>query len=114
MAGAMKNLYVGTNRWVAAINPRTGEEHWRTKLPKGRIGNPVTMLVEGQHLYVGHYGHVFCLDKRTGSILWQNSLSRMGFHPVLLAMEGVAGCSGSGLVVGQHGRGSGGGAAVAG
>ena len=95
MTRGMKPVYVGTNRFVMSLDPRTGTELWRTKLPKGGMGSPVTMLIKGQHLYVGHYGHVFCLDKRNGTIVWQNGLSKTGYHAVLLAMEGAEGSSGS-------------------
>ena len=95
MTRGMKPVYAGTNRFVMALDPRTGEELWRTKLPKGGMGSPVTMLIKGQHLYVGHYGHVFCLDKRNGSLVWQNGLPKTGFHAVLLVMEGAEGSGGS-------------------
>ncbi len=86
-------LFVGTNRHVAAIDPRTGEEMWRTKLPKGAASHPVTLLIKGQQIYAGHHGHVFCLNRRDGTILWHNDLPRMSYYPVLLAMEGATGAS---------------------
>ncbi len=93
MARRPKLLYVGTRRYVAALDPKTGEEIWRTKLPHA-TGSVVTLLVTDKCLFVGHGGHAYALDKRTGEILWENGLSRMGYGPVLLAMEGVPGpCS---------------------
>lgn len=91
MPREQKALFVGTNRVVAALDPRTGAELWRTKLPKGTVGSPPTILIKGRSLYVGCYGYVYCLDKRSGEILWDNGLPRMGFHAVLLAMEGAEG-----------------------
>ncbi len=90
-------LYVGTNRIVAALDPDTGVELWRTKLPKGgSSGSPVSIVIKGQHLYVGCYGHVHCLDKRNGELLWHNGLAKMGYHVVLLAMEGAEGATSQG------------------
>ena len=103
MAQRHTPLYVGTNRHVLSLDPRTGAELWRAKLPKGGIGSPVTMVIKGQNLYVGHYGHVFCLDKRNGSVLWQNDLPKTGYHAVLLAMEGAVG-TGAGAVVDEQRR----------
>ncbi len=79
-------LYIGTNRHVAALDPRTGEELWRTKLPHS--GGAVVALLIGQaHVFAGHAGRVYCLDKRLGSILWENNLPRMGHYPVLMAID---------------------------
>ncbi|UCG32800.1 MAG: PQQ-binding-like beta-propeller repeat protein [Phycisphaerales bacterium] len=104
MARGHTPLYVGTNRHVLALDPRTGAELWRAKLPKGGSGNPVTMVIKGQNLYVGHHGHVFCLDKRNGSILWDNDLPKTGYHAVLLAMEGAEGTGGAGAAVAEQRR----------
>ena len=87
-----KVLYIGTNRFVTALNAKTGEESWRTKLPHAG-GAVVTILIKDRCLFVGHAGHAYCLDKRTGEILWENGLPKMGYHPVLLAMEGAQGSS---------------------
>ncbi len=63
----------------------------------------VTILMKGRHLFVGHSGHVYCLDKRTGEILWENDLPRMGYRAVLLAMEGAEGAtSGPGAAAAQE------------
>jgi outer membrane protein assembly factor BamB len=97
MARRSKLLYIGTRRYVAALDPKTGEETWRTKLPHA-TGAVVTLLVTGDRLFVGHGGHAYALDKRTGEILWENGLSRMGYGPVLLAMEGVPGSGSAELV----------------
>jgi outer membrane protein assembly factor BamB len=105
MARAQKLLYVGTNAIVAALDPATGEELWRTKLPKaGMGGSPVTILIKEQRLYVGCYGRAYCLDARTGDVLWQNGLPKMGYHTVLLALEGAQGVSSQDLVVAEARR----------
>jgi outer membrane protein assembly factor BamB len=81
-------LYVGTNRSVAALNARTGEELWRTKLPH-QAGSIVTLLMSGAQLYAGCGGRVYCLDARTGDVIWENGLPKLGYQPVLLAMPGA-------------------------
>ncbi|MBN2560882.1 MAG: PQQ-binding-like beta-propeller repeat protein [Phycisphaerae bacterium] len=92
MARSRKLLYVGTGRYVAALDPKTGEECWRTKLPHAGA-SVVTMLIKDEHLLVGHAGHAYCLAKASGEIIWENGLPRMGYNPVLLAMEGAQGPS---------------------
>lgn len=94
-------LYFGTNRFVAAVNSRTGEELWRTRLPHGG-GSIVTVLVGRAYLFAGHAGHVYCLDKRLGSVLWENDLPKMGYHTVLLAIEAKAAGSVEPLYVGTN------------
>jgi outer membrane protein assembly factor BamB len=86
-------LFVGTNRAVVALDARTGEELWRTKLPR-QTGGIVSMLVSGPQLYAGCGGRVYCLDAGTGQINWENDLPRLGYHAVLLAMPG-ANCASS-------------------
>jgi len=92
MPRAAKWLYIGTHRFVAALDPQTGEEQWRTKLPHTG-SSVVSIAIKGRHLFVGHSGHVYCLDKGTGEILWENDLPRMGYHAVLLAMEDAEGAT---------------------
>ena len=96
MARSRRCLYVGTSRYVAALDPQTGGEIWRTKLPHSG-GAVVTILIHDRHLYVGHAGHAYCLDKSSGDILWENGLPKMGFNPVLLAMEGAQAASTGGV-----------------
>ena len=88
MARIKNVLYVATHRFVAAVEPKTGEEVWRTKLPHGGSAVP-TMVLKGDHIYIGHAGYVYCLDRRMGQVLWENDLPKMGFQSVVLAMEGA-------------------------
>ena len=52
---------------------------------------------KGRNLFVGHAGHAYCLDKNSGEIVWENSLPKMGYYPVLLAMEGAQAASTGGV-----------------
>ena len=92
MARSRGVLYIGTNRHVAAIDARTGEEIWRTKLPHST--GIVTLLLKGRQVFVGVFGHVYCLNKQNGEIVWKNGMPKMGYQPVLLAMEGSVGSVG--------------------
>lgn len=68
-------LYIGIGGHVAAIDPATGTELWRTKLK----ANPYVSLQQvGAKLYAGAGGELFCLDAATGSILWRNRLKGLG------------------------------------
>jgi outer membrane protein assembly factor BamB len=94
-------LYLGTNRSVVAIEPQTGAERWRTRLPHSG-GSTVTVLVGRTHLFVGHAGRAYCLDRRSGSIIWENGLPRMGFYPVLLARDAAVSRQVSPLYIGTN------------
>ncbi|MEP0848565.1 MAG: PQQ-binding-like beta-propeller repeat protein [Phycisphaerae bacterium] len=97
-------LYVGTNHFVVALDPATGEELWRTKLRGSGHGHPVAILIQRDHLFVGCFGQAYCLDRRDGQILWHNNLPGTGYHAVVLAMEGAAGCGPGALLVADHAR----------
>jgi outer membrane protein assembly factor BamB len=99
MAVKREILYVGVGRCVIAVDGRTGEEMWRTKLPHTG-SSVVTLLLKEGCLYVGHCGRAYGLDARTGSILWENGLRGTGWGPVLAVMEGAHGCTPQGTVAG--------------
>jgi hypothetical protein len=90
-------LYVGTGRFVAAVDAKTGEEIWRTKLPHA-MGNIVTIILKDGRLYVGHAGRAYGLNLQDGTIMWENGLAGMGLGAVLMAMEGAQGCTMPGAV----------------
>ena len=79
-------LFIGTNRYVAALHTKTGDELWRTKLPHAG-GCIVSLVLEKTGLYAGHAGHVYSIDPRMGSILWENGLPKMGYHAVSAQMQ---------------------------
>jgi len=87
------NLYIGCNGHVAAVDPATGREKWRTELRTGTVlsGNSrqdVCILEHERRVYAGTHGHLFCLDAETGRIRWTNELKGMGYNDVTLAMAG--------------------------
>ena len=84
-------VYIGTSRFVAALDPDRGEELWRTRLPHGGgTGKVVTLVLKGDRIYAGCGGYVYCLDKSTGRILWESGLRSMGHYAVMIAIEGAA------------------------
>lgn len=91
MARSNKSLlYIGTHRYIAAIDPATGEEIWRTKLPHGGLSVP-SILIKGPFLYIGHSGHAYCLSRRYGELVWENGLPGLGYQTIVMAMEGAEG-----------------------
>lgn len=84
-------LYIGTNGWVAAIDPQTGQEVWRTELSSGSLFSSaadVCVLEHEGRVFVGSNGYVFALDGKTGDILWENGLEGMGHNDVTLSIAG--------------------------
>ena len=77
-----ERLYIRSNGHVAAMDPQTGSEVWRTKLGVGLFASTkmqdVTVLEHDGRVFAGCHGHLFCLEAATGTILWQNGLEGMG------------------------------------
>jgi outer membrane protein assembly factor BamB len=87
-------LIIGSNGYVAAIDPATGQEQWRTGLPLGMMGGTsacdVTVLVSDGRVIAGARGNLFGLSIDDGKILWQNDLKGMGYNDVSMAMEHIS------------------------
>ncbi len=86
-------LYIGINGRVAAIDPQTGSEVWRTELPSGGFfsstqWSDVCVLEHEGRVFAGCHGYVLALDGATGEILWQNGLEGMGHNDVTLSIAG--------------------------
>lgn len=80
-------LIVATNKFILGIDPVDGREVWRTRIPSA-TGGVISLLIRGEDVFAGQAGRVCCLDRKTGTITWQNNLPGTGFHPVMMAMEG--------------------------
>jgi outer membrane protein assembly factor BamB len=76
-------IFVGIKNSVVALDARTGDELWRTKL-RG-MTSFVTVLWDGEFLVAATYGEVFGLDWRDGTITWHNKLKGLGLGLVTLA-----------------------------
>lgn len=95
MEAEMTNpLIIGSNGYVAAIDLTDGRELWRTRLQTGVFAatnsQDVSVLVQGGFVFAGSHGNLFCLDVESGSIVWSNELSGMGYNDVSLAMQNVS------------------------
>lgn len=86
-------LYIGTNGYVAAIDPETGSEIWRTELPSESFfsstsGSDVCVLEQEGRVFAGCNGYLFAVDGTTGEVVWQNGLEGMGHNDVTLSIAG--------------------------
>jgi len=75
-------MYIGIGSHVVAIRPSDGQEIWRRRL---RMSSFVTVQVEGDTVYAGAAGELFCLDGTTGTIRWHNKLKGLGSGLVAFA-----------------------------
>lgn len=83
-------LYLGGRGWVIALDKRTGAEIWRTSIKTGwfRLGGSFVNLVEGaEFLFAIYSGHVNCLSKTDGSILWQQKVRDLGLSLISMAVD---------------------------
>jgi hypothetical protein len=87
-----QHLFIGSNGFVAAIELSSGVELWRTKLKPGVLSATnyadVAVLDHEEKVFAGCNGHLFCLDARSGEILWHNELDGMGHNDVTLSIGG--------------------------
>jgi outer membrane protein assembly factor BamB len=68
-------LFIGIGSHVVAIQPSDGREIWRSKL---KTSSFVTVFADGDTVYAGAGGELFCLDGTTGAIRWRNKLRGLG------------------------------------
>jgi outer membrane protein assembly factor BamB len=91
VGGMDERLFIGTNGHVCAIDARSGQEVWRTRLQEGIMSATtaadVSVLVRDGVIYAGSQGHLFALSS-AGEILWHNSLKGLNFNDISLAFEG--------------------------
>ena len=75
MIAREKVIFIGIGSHVVAIRPADGHEIWRTKL---KMTSFVTVFAEGDTVYAGAGGELFCLDGASGVIRWRNKLKGLG------------------------------------
>lgn len=75
-------LFIGVGGCAVAIRPSDGREIWRTKLKMSAF---VTVLSDGDAVFAGAGGELFCLDGATGAIRWRNRLKGLGNGLVVFA-----------------------------
>ncbi|HRJ80038.1 MAG: hypothetical protein HPKKFMNG_01782 [Planctomycetes bacterium] len=82
-----EKLVVLVGNHVVALEPRTGDELWRSRLP-GVFGQGIgTLLVQGDVVYAGLYGRLHCLSLEDGRILWSAELKGLGLGLVVIGTE---------------------------
>jgi len=90
----MKNLFIGSNGLVAAIDSLNGSIIWEVKLDTGSSFlsstqyQDVTILEESEYIFAGCNGHLFCLNAKTGKTLWHNKLSGWGNNDLSMSIGG--------------------------
>jgi len=82
-------LYILSHGRVAAISKNDGAFIWEVKL-KAYGGSSVVntigqLMVDGQKIYIGCGGLLFCLHTKDGSLLWKNELKGWGYSFISLA-----------------------------
>jgi outer membrane protein assembly factor BamB len=87
-------LFVGFNRYVAALDRKTGIVLWKWKAPRG--SGFVALLPDGDRLFVSVHGYTYSLDARTGEPLWENEMKGFGMGiPSLATSRGATNNSGA-------------------
>ncbi len=89
----MDPVYVSCGAHVAAIDPATGNEYWRCKLPKSTYGL-ISLHVCGDLIVAGSYGRIYGIERWKGEIVWTNELQGMGYYNILITSEGASGLGG--------------------
>ena len=87
-------LFIGIGSHVVAIRPSDGQEIWRQKLKMSAF---VTVHAEGDVVYAGAGGELFCLDGTTGAIRWRNKLKGLGSG--LVSLSGASGVEAAAAMV---------------
>lgn len=70
-------MYAASGRVVTALDRYTGRPVWRIKLPR-MFGSIVTVMASGNEVFIGRGGYVYCLDRITGSVLWERGVGSNG------------------------------------
>lgn len=84
-----KHLAVLVGHTVVALEPLTGDEIWRTRLP-GVFGGAVgTLLIDGDLVFAGSQGRLHCLSVEDGRVLWTAELKGLGWGMVSIATDGT-------------------------
>ncbi len=79
-------VFVGFNRRVAALDKKTGDIRWQWKAPEG--AGYVSLLLDGDRLFVSVVGYTYCLNAATGEQLWFNPMKGFGTGVASLACSG--------------------------
>lgn len=80
-------LLLGVKRTIIAFQRSTGVELWRREIGEGLLSgsNFVSLQADEQHVFAHTSGELHCLDLQTGTPLWNDKLSGLGYGVATLA-----------------------------
>lgn len=86
-------LIVGTRGHLLAFEKSTGKPVWKYQFEKAFWATGpgfVSTLVDGDKLFAGCYGEIYCFDLIKGVLLWRDNLKGKGFGVVSFAVLGAS------------------------
>ena len=92
-------VFIGIKGSTIALNRRTGEQVWATRLQSSDF---VTVVVEDDKIFAATKGEIYCLDALTGEALWHNKLKGFGTVLATIATSDIR--SGSEAVMAEKRR----------
>lgn len=81
-------LLLGLNRSVTAISRADGSILWCTTLPESSANSFVSVVSDRRQVFATCHGVLYCLDLRTGDLLWTNPLKGYGYGIASLSLPG--------------------------
>ena len=85
-----RDLIIGIKGRVASIDPWNANENWRSDA-LGSGGQSVALLMMGaKQIIVGHYGELYCPNRTSGNVLWNNKFKGLGYGLVALGGSDIA------------------------
>ena len=82
-------LIVAVKSTVRAFDKTNGTELWSTKLGSGMGATFVSVIADTKRVYAHTHGELYCLDLKTGRVLWHDALAGMGYGIASMAFPGV-------------------------
>jgi outer membrane protein assembly factor BamB len=71
-------VFVGLNSKVVALDRDTGKMVWEWSAAGIWSGYFVSLLLDGDRLVAAVNGYLYCLNARTGRLLWENQMKGCG------------------------------------
>jgi outer membrane protein assembly factor BamB len=82
-------MLVATKCTVLAFERETGRRLWQTALKSGWTSQDfVTLVADERRVFATTKGELFCLDLFTGSMLWTDGMTGLGYGIASLALPG--------------------------
>lgn len=80
----MENIIIGMKGRVLGVNKANGERMWETHLKSSGF---VNVYVESDRVYASTRGELFCLEARSGQLLWHNKMKGLGYGTVCFGWD---------------------------